>query len=626
MEGEVLGLYLDDLEAAILPRVSRPARYLPLILGLRERLPDALPAVLAAPDLFEAAFMHPVMPALYHGLFAAGAAPELAFVPWIDFEAELRRARLPLYALESRRPLNAFPLVVIPVLRELMATGVVELLDLGGIPIFAEERGPGDPIVVGAGPALANPEPFAPFFDAVLVGDTEASLAPAVAAIARFVRERGERGAEAATKDRRELWAALATIPGVYVPALVPVRPGPGGALVADSGESPVRLPIAAAYLPHPPAPVEPLQALIEVRSDHLELEVQRGCPRRCRFCQPARTAGPVFEVAPADVAAFAGRTVDRGGWEEVVVGGLMPPDWPELESGMSALGRRFLGTGVALAIGAAAGERMSKSVLVELARVRRTTLAFAPEAGSERLRRVIGKPLDEAALLAAVTEASGLGWPSVKLHFMIGLPTETDEDLVAIADLASRVAQGGQRPGGRFSVQVTIHPFVPRAQTPFQWEAQLSLDDMRRRVKRLRALLKRRALRLRWEQPEAAQIAALVSRGDRRLARAIVAAYRAGARLDDWTELMRPVLWWRSAAENGLDPARELGARDITVPLPWSHLALGEGEAHLRAERDRAHRGEITPPRPIAIAAIAADRRGLRGRRGPHAGHRPDG
>ena len=183
--------------------MSRPARYLPLILGLRERPPGALPAVLAAPDLLEAALMHPAMPALYHGLFAAGAAPELAFVPWIDFEAELRRARLPLYALESRRPLNAFPLVVIPVLRELMATGVVEILDLGGIPISAEERGASDPIVIGTGPALANPEPFAPFFDAVLVGDAEASLAPVVARASRAACAAARIGASSGKRSRR---------------------------------------------------------------------------------------------------------------------------------------------------------------------------------------------------------------------------------------------------------------------------------------------------------------------------------------------------------------------------------------------------------------------------------------
>ena len=601
MREEVLGLNLDDLEAAILPRVSRPARYLPLILGLRERSPEALPAVIAVPDLIEASIMHPLVPVLYHGLFQAGAAPELCFLPWSDFEAELRQANLPLYALESRRPLGDFPLLVIPLLRELMATGVVEILDLSGVPLNAAERHDRHPIVVGVGPALANPEPFAPFMDAVLLGDPEAILPDLVPLIARFGR---------GSLTRPALLKSLAECPGIYVPSLVPVAPDPDGFLIADAS----RPPISARYLNHVPQPAEPLQALIEARGDGLEIEVQRGCPRQCRFCQPARTAGPVRELNAPDFVAAAAGGIARGGWEEVTVGGLMPPDWSELGPGVESLGRTLLGTGVALGLGAAAGERLPKSVLVELARVRRTTLAFAPEAGSERLRRVIGKPLDEPALLAAVSAAAGLGWPSVKVHFMIGLPTETDDDLSAIADLCSRIVDAGRRPGGRFAVQVAVQPFVPRAQTPFEWEAQPGLDELRRRIKRLRGLLRRRPLRLRWGQPEAAQLTALLSRGDRRLGGVIAAAYRHGARLDDWSEQLRPVIWWRAAAESGLDLERELGARVVSRPLPWSHLEFGDGAAHLAREHARARAGEVTPPAPVTTAVLPALEPGIAG------------
>jgi radical SAM-linked protein len=597
MRDEVLGLSLDDLEAAILPRVSRPARYLPLILGLRERSPAAPRAVIVAPDLLEAAIMHPVVPALYHGLHQAGVAAELAFLPWLDFEDELRRAQLPLYALESRRPIGDFPLLVVPVLRELMATGVIELLDLGGIPLHASERSGRDPIVIGAGPALANPEPFAPFLDAILIGDPEAALSDLAPLVERYAGGRLARPA---------MLEALAATPGIYVPSLVPVGPDGQGWLVAAPGQTP----IPGRYLAQMPPSAPPLQTLIEARGDVLELEVQRGCPRRCRFCQPARAAGPLRELTASDLVTAAANGVAQGGWEEIVLGGLMPPDWTELGPGVDALGRSFLGTGVALGLGAAAGERLPKSVLVELARVRRTVLAFAPEAGSERLRRVIGKPLDETALLAAVSEAAGLGWPSVKVHFMIGLPTETDEDLVGIADLCARIVEAGRRPGGRFAVQVAVQPFVPRAQTPFQWQAQLPLDDLRRRMKRLRGLLRRRPLRLRWGQPEAAQVSALLSRGDRRLGRVILSAYQNGARLDDWSEQLRPILWWRAAAEAGLDLAQELGARAPGAPLPWSHVVLGEGETHFALEHARAGRGEATPPKSLSIAASAADRR----------------
>ncbi len=590
MPEERLALKVNDVEDALLPLVSRPARYQPLIMGLRERRSVEVEAVVVAPDLLEAAIMHPVVPALYHGLFAAGAGAELAFLPWIDFEDELRRHDLPLYALESRRPLNRFPLVIIPVLRELQAAGVVEILDLGRIPIRAAERGPDDPVVVGAGPALGNPEPFADFFDAVLLGDSEAILRDLVGVMKHHPLGRSQRST---------ILDQLAEVQGVYVPARVPVVAARDGRLVAAAGTAPV----TARYTQSVPPPAAPLQPLMEARGDVFEIEVQRGCPRRCRFCQPARVAGEVRELSPDQVLAAMGRAVRGEGWQELALGGLMPCDWSHLDTTIEPLGRQLFGTGVALSLGAAAGERVSKGVLAELSRVRRTTLAFAPEAGSERLRRVIGKPLDEDALLEAVGQAARLGWPSVKLHFMIGLPTETDDDLRAIAELCDRVCKAGSRPGSRFAVQVTIHPFVPRAHTPLQWEAQLPLDEMRRRVKRLRGLLNRRALRLRWGHPESAQLEALLARGDRRLGPVIGDAYRAGARLDSWSELVRPAIWWRVLAEAGLDLATELGPRATDHPLPWSHLALGEGEAHLAAEREAAHRGEISPLRPIVLS-----------------------
>lgn len=591
------GMRLDDVEDALLPVVSRPARYQPLILGLSDHRPGRLEAVVAAPDLLEAAIMRPAILSLYRGLGAAEANADLAFLPWIDFEEELRRHDLPLFALSSRRPLQTFDLILIPLLGELTAAGVVELLDLGRVPLLATERGAGDPVVVGA--TFANPEPFADFFDAFLLGDPEASLGEVGRVVSRC---------RAARAPRAELHGALARVPGVYVPSLVPAVMDADGRLVA----APASGRIAAAYATEMPFPPMPLQPLVDVRDDVLGLEVQRGCPRRCRFCQPARVAGRVRELDPSSVLGAANHALRTSGWEELSLAGLMPTDWSQFGPGIEMLGRRLHGTGVALALEAASGERMTRSVLAELSRVRRTTLAFAPEAGSERLRRVIGKPLDEPALLSTVRDAAGLGWPSVKLHFIIGLPSETDEDLTAIADLCERVRQAGQRPGVRFAVQVAIHPFVPRAHTPFQWEEQLPLEEMHRRVKRLRGLLHRRPLRLRFWHPETAQLEALIARGDRRLAGVILAAYQAGARLDSWSELARPVLWWRALAEAGIDRARELGPRDPSFPLPWSHLALGEGEAHLAAEREAARRGELTPPRRIEISASPPEPAGL--------------
>lgn len=294
------GMRVDDVEDALLPLVSRPARYQPLILGLSDRRPGRLETVVAAPDLLEAAVMRPAIPALYRGLAAAGANADLAFLPWIDFEEELRRHALPLFALSSRRPLHTFDLILIPVLGELMAAGVVELLDLGRVPILAAEREIDDPVVIGA--AIANPEPFADFFDAVLLGDPEASLDELVRVVGRC---------RSARASRPELLESLAAVPGVYVPSLVKVVTGVDGRCVAAPGTGS----IAAAYTRDMPLPAAPLQPLLDVRDDVLALEVQRGCPRRCRFCQPARTAGPVRELDPVSCLDAAARALRSSGW-----------------------------------------------------------------------------------------------------------------------------------------------------------------------------------------------------------------------------------------------------------------------------------------------------------------------
>ncbi|MGD8395791.1 MAG: TIGR03936 family radical SAM-associated protein [Candidatus Eiseniibacteriota bacterium] len=575
---------LADLDEAVLPLVSRPGRYVPAILGLAVPAegPTDLHAVVAGPDLIDGLVTLPQISALYYGLNdLEGCAADLAFAPAPDFEAELRRHRLPLAGLATRRPLATFDLMVIPVSSALQASGVLGLLDLGQVPWRATERDARHPLVVAVGPGVVNPEPLAPFLDAVVLGDVE----PALPALARAARERRTAGS-----GREAALDVLAVEPGVNVPSRVAVVPGADGMLVAAPGTARSE----ARYTERHRPDHRRLQPLLDVRGDALELEVMRGCPVGCRFCQPARTGGPVREAAPGEVTEAARRLVADGGWDEIAVGGLMPAAWSGLRGGIEVLGRALWGTGTALSLTAASPESLERPVLTELSRMRRTALHIAPEAGSDRLRRLVGKPLDEARLLGAVRSATALGWPSLRLHFMIGLPTETDDDLHAIIELATRVRAAGRRPGSGLQVHLMVHPFVPRPHTPLQWESQLDPATLADRLQLLRRLGRRVAGRLKWRRPELVELEGLLARGDRRLAEVIETAYRDGARLDGWIEHHRSEIWERALARHDLDAVAYRATREPGTPLPWSHLGLGWSEAELGREHAAALAGEL--------------------------------
>ncbi len=586
MPSEALVAGWDDL---VLPLLSRPGRYQALLDGLGpEPANPTFDAVVVGPDLLEALVMHPLVSGLYFGLSGAGGRIDLAFLPERDYEGCLATAALDLRSLRYRRRLAAWPLWLVPVTSELQATGVVGALRLAGVPVYAAERRPADPIVVGLGPGLINPEPTAPFFDAVWVGDTEPAIEP-LAGAARLRRD----------GDRPAGLEALGRESAAYLPGRVAMVTAPNGMEVAAAGTPPV----VAARAPTPSPMSQRLRPLIEVRDASLEIEVMRGCPRSCRFCAPARTAGPVREQSPAAVAEVASDALAMHGWEELTLGGVMPGAWSALRPGVAELGRRLVGQGVAVGLSYAEPASLEPRVLTELSRVRRTALHLAPEAGSERLRQVLGKPLDAGALERAVRQAADLGWPAVRLHFMVGLPTEESEDLAAIVDCVARLRQV-TRQGRTLGIHLMIHPFVPRSHTPFQWEAYLAPEEIAARVKTLRSASRRHVHRFKWGRPEMAETQAILARGDRRLAPVIERAWALGARLEDWSEHHRPELWRQALSEAGLTVREYTQARTPGDRLPWAHLDYGLDEAALAEERRRGLAGEapgaVSPHRPI--------------------------
>lgn len=575
----------------LLAGVERPSRYIDREWGAAHR-PDATYRVaLMYPDAYEVGMANQALQVLAGRLaILPEVACERAFVPWADMAAAMRAAQVPLFTLESCAPVAECDLVGITLPHELTYTNILEALDLAGIPLRASARGERDPLVIGGGPSAHNPEPVAPFLDAVLIGDGE----EAVLEIVRAHRAARDRGA-----SRAETLAELARIEGVYVPSLY--EPAEGGALTAVAG-APGRVRRRVLHdLGAYPSPACPVVPYADVVHDRATVEVLRGCSRGCRFCQAGMVYRPVRERRADDIVRDAVATLACTGYEEISLTSLSTADHSQLEEVLRRLSRRFEGAGVAISVPSLRVDSFTLSLARLLGSGRRSGLTFAPEAGSQRLRDAINKNVSEEELLATVSAAFGAGWRRLKLYFMLGLPTETDEDVVAIGELVARVLAVAReatppKERGGIRIAVSVSTFVPKAHTPFQWEGQLPLAEVRRRQMLLRDATPQRGVELSWHDANTSFLEAVLARGDRRAADAIEAAWRAGATFDAWTERFDLGRWLDAFASVGLEPER-LATEPFAEedPLPWSHIDSGLSQAFLLAERHRAYAAETT-------------------------------
>ena len=513
---------------------------------------------------------------------------ERAYAPAPDLEAELRRRGQPLTSLESGTPLKDFPLVGVSLQYELSYTNVLNILELGGIPLMAEERGPMDPVVVGGGPAAMNPEPVAPFFDALVLGDGE----EAVLEVADVVRDW-----KAARGTRRELWQALSEVEGVYVPALFDMAFDPEGRLQEIRPLGPRNQVSRRVLADLESVPLSPrvLVPTCQIVHDRLNVEISRGCTRGCRYCQAGILYRPVRERRPENILAWVDQALAATGFEEVSLLTLSAGDYKALPWLLSHLMDRLEPQKVALSLPSLRADTLTPEVMGQITRVRRTGLTIAPEAGSERLRAVVNKNLPEEVIIASAQAAFKAGWRLLKLYFMIGLPTETAEDLAAIAQLTRQVMKAGPA-GMRPRLNVSLSSFIPKAHTPFQWEAQAGLTESQTRLHGVKNLLRQPGVELKWNSAAQSWLEGIFSRGDRRLAPVLLAAYRRGCRLDAWSEHLRLEPWRQAFQEAGVDPEGYHRSRDEGELLPWDHLEAGVSRDFLREERDRAYRVLQTP------------------------------
>ncbi|MGD0996770.1 MAG: TIGR03960 family B12-binding radical SAM protein [Thermoleophilia bacterium] len=560
----------------LLARVARPGRYVGGEFHARHK-PGASPRiVLSYPDVYEIGIANTGLQILYAGINDATAAvAERAYCPWPDMAALMRARGVPLWSLESGEPVRAAALWGFTLQHELTYTNILEMLDLAGVPLHAAARGEADPIVLGGGPGTANPLPLAPFFDAFFVGEAEGRLAAIAAAL------------DAPTRGQR--LGRLAVVPGVFLPH------GPaGGAAAGERGamgarEGRVRRQVFMGFS-HTPPVTEPLVPLIEGVHDRAVIEVMRGCVAGCRFCQAGTWYRPVRERPAAMVVDAAERALRSTGCDEVSLISLSSCDYGGVREAIAGIRERFPHVRVSLP-----SLRVDSAavVLARLGDQQRGSVTLAPEAGTQRLRDAINKRVDEQAFAAAVRGVFRAGYSGLKLYFMIGLPGETDDDVAAIAAMASSALSNARESApARARVSIAVSSFVPKAHTAFERVGFAGESVIRRRQELLRERLPRQ-VRVRFHDVGTSLVEATMAMGGREVGELIEAAWRGGARFDGWGESFDVGIWRRAAVEVGV----ELGgpAWGVADDLPWLAVDPLVGEAFLREEAARAARAEIT-------------------------------
>jgi len=549
------------------------------------------------PDTYEVGMSHLGMKILY-GLInrESWSLCERFFMPWTDMIALMEEEKLPLLSMESRHPLNEFDVIGFTLQYEMSFSNILAMLKMGGVPLESRERGEKDPIVVAGGPCAFNPEPLAYFIDAFMIGDGEDVMTE----LNRVILERKEKG-----YSREKCLKELAKLEGVYVPSLYDVQYNEDGTVASVTpncaeAKATVRKRVVTdlnnTYYPEEfPVPYT------EVVFDRIMLEIMRGCTRGCRFCQAGMLYRPVRERSMEKLIDLAEKLQASTGYEEISLSSLSSGDYSCLPELIRELMKRMKDKRVSISLPSLRLDSVLKESLEETQQVRKTSLTFAPEAGTQRMRDVINKGVTEEDLLGKVRDAFEGGWSSIKLYFMSGLPTETTEDLDGIADLARKViaeyfnVPKTQRAKG-LRVTVSVSVFVPKSFTPFQWAAQDTLEKIIAKQEHLKQVLNIKGVTFHWHEPFVSFLEACFARGDRRMGNVLKRAFEKGCLLDGWNETFRYDLWMEAFRECGLDPAfyahRERSKDEV---LPWDHIDSGITKQFLWHEKEKSERAETT-------------------------------
>ncbi len=575
--------------------ISRPSRYIGNEINSVRKEPGSteVSIALAFPDVYEVGMSHLGLKILYHILNGyRWLAAERIFSPWVDLERELKRRKITITTLESNRPLSTFDIVGFSLQHELCYTNVLTMLDLSGIPLLSKQRKENDPLVIAGGPACFSPEPVADFFDVMVIGDGE----DASVSICRAVREAKQKG----IKNKEELLSQICRIRGAYVPSYFSVRYREEGTVQAIEPLVPDYPAVEKAVVsdiddyPFPDSQVVPFAGVVH---DRLVIEISRGCTRGCRFCQAGMIYRPVRERSPESILEKSKRALELTGYDDLSLLSLSSGDYSCMEPLLEVLMERHADEKVSLSLPSLRADSLSPSLIDLIKRVRKTGFTLAPEAGNDRLRRIINKGIVQKDILETARAIYGAGWDLIKLYFMIGLPLEREGDIEDIIDLSRQVVRLSRKKGKRERLNVSVSTFVPKSHTPFMWTPQISLEESKRRIQFIREGLRGGPIRVKWNQPELSWLEGIFSRGDRRLGKVLMEAWRLGARFDAWGEHFNMEIWQDAFNRTGVDPDTYVyRERSLAEVLPWEHIRSGVTKNFLMREWKRAQTGEFTP------------------------------
>jgi radical SAM family uncharacterized protein len=579
----------------LLPSIVKPGRYVGGELNQIVKPWDSVRTHIALvfPDIYDLGQSNLGISILYDILNQRpDIAAERAFAPWLDMEAALREHKLPLYSLESKRSLADFDILGVSLPYETLYTNFLNVLDLSQIPLYARDRDESYPLVVVGGQSVYNPEPVAAFVDAFVVGEGEEAILDVVDAYQAW-RDSGE--------NKQALLIRLAAIPGIYVPSLYDVTYQPDGTIQSIAPNDPAASPVVTkrilAELPRPLSRF--LVPNIEVAQERVSVEIMRGCTRGCRFCHAGMVNRPIRERPVAEILTALRTGLDQTGYEEVSLLSLSSSDYTHIIPLIEGLRALLEEQQVNITLPSLRIESFTEDLMDVLQSLSPGGgFTIAPEAGTERLRSIINKPISDAELMETVRSVFRHGWKSLKLYFMIGHPQETDEDVAAIAELCKAILQEGRNiAGGRTRVHAGISTFIPKPHTPFQWVGFNDTETIARKINILHEGMHGSKIKMTWNNPEASLLEAWLSRGDRRLSDVIYHAWQNGARFDAWTDQFNPDHWRKAFEQTGVDPDYySYRARGLDEVLPWDHINAGVRKSFLLKDYEWSQTGRVRP------------------------------